>query len=723
MASLNRCLTKALSATAKVRLVAVGAHPEPESSPVLSPVNSRYINRELSRLDFDERVLAMAEDPKLALLERVRFLSIFSQNLDDFFQVRVAGLKEQVLAAVAVASPDGMSPLEQLKAIRTRVEGLIDRQTRIYNREIVPALASAGIGLVRAADVSKKELTQLHTVFREQIFPVLTPLAVDPGHPFPYISHLSLNIAVMVRDPLRKQQRFARVKVPPVLPRFIPLIEGERYMPLEDVIALHLTALFPGMDIVSQSPFRVTRDGDLDDVDSDAEDLLAAIQTELRRRRRHARVVRLEVDPAMSPEVLELLARELELQPADIYQIDGLLDMGSLGALTHLDRPDLKEEPWTPTTQPRLRGIAAEVPDLFAVLRAGDILAHHPYDSFATSVEAFIDHAAGDPDVLAIKQTLYRTSGPASPIVRALIRAAERGKQVVALVEIKARGDEQANIGWARALEEANVHVVYGLLGLKTHAKVTLVVRREGGHIQHYLHVGTGNYNPNTARIYEDISLLSADSDIGADVTELFNLLTGYSRQSRYRKLLVAPTNLRAGITQLIEREGVVGGRIIIKVNNLIDQEIIDALYAASQAGAQVDLLVRSMCSLRPGVPGLSERIRVRSIVGQFLEHSRVFSFGNGGRPEYYLGSSDLMPRNLDRRVEAVVPVTDMKLRLRLQQILDVSLADDVLAWELGPDGSWHRVPTVKGLNSHTRFKELALESAHGNGVNGVPHA
>jgi polyphosphate kinase len=703
--------------------VAVGAHPEPESSPVLSPVNSRYINRELSRLDFDERVLAMAEDPKLALLERVRFLSIFSQNLDDFFQVRVAGLKEQVLAAVAVASPDGMSPLEQLKAIRTRVEGLIDRQTRIYNREIVPALASAGIGLVRAADVSKKELTQLHTVFREQIFPVLTPLAVDPGHPFPYISHLSLNIAVMVRDPLRKQQRFARVKVPPVLPRFIPLIEGERYMPLEDVIALHLTALFPGMDIVSQSPFRVTRDGDLDDVDSDAEDLLAAIQTELRRRRRHARVVRLEVDPAMSPEVLELLARELELQPADIYQIDGLLDMGSLGALTHLDRPDLKEEPWTPTTQPRLRGIAAEVPDLFAVLRAGDILAHHPYDSFATSVEAFIDHAAGDPDVLAIKQTLYRTSGPASPIVRALIRAAERGKQVVALVEIKARGDEQANIGWARALEEANVHVVYGLLGLKTHAKVTLVVRREGGHIQHYLHVGTGNYNPNTARIYEDISLLSADSDIGADVTELFNLLTGYSRQSRYRKLLVAPTNLRAGITQLIEREGVVGGRIIIKVNNLIDQEIIDALYAASQAGAQVDLLVRSMCSLRPGVPGLSERIRVRSIVGQFLEHSRVFSFGNGGRPEYYLGSSDLMPRNLDRRVEAVVPVTDMKLRLRLQQILDVSLADDVLAWELGPDGSWHRVPTVKGLNSHTRFKELALESAHGNGVNGVPHA
>src|SRR5438309_4204654 len=623
----------------------------------------------------------MAEDPRLPLLERVRFLAIFSQSLDDFFQVRVAGLKEQVLAAVAVASPDGMSPLDQLKAIRSRVEGLVQRQVSLYNSGIVPALAESGIAIIRGDEVSKNELSQLHSVFRQQIFPVLTPLAVDPGHPFPYLSHLSLNLAVTVRDPQRREQHFARVKIPPVLPRFIPLGEETRYVPLEDVIALHLQALFPGMDVIAHHPFRVTLDGDLDDVDSDAEDLLAAIQTELRRRRRHARVVRLEVDPGMSPEVLELLTRELELQPADVYQIDGLLDMGSLVTLTSLDRPDLKEETWTPTTQPRLRGIAAEVPDLFAVLRAGDILAHHPYDSFATSVEAFIDHASSDPDVLAIKQTLYRTSGPASPIVRALIRAAERGKQVVALVEIKARGDEQANIGWARALEEANVHVVYGLLGLKTHAKVTLVVRREGAHIQHYLHVGTGNYNPNTARGYEDISLLSADSDLGADVTELFNLLTGYSRQSRYRKLLVAPTNLRAAITQLVEREAVVGGRITIKVNNLIDQEIIDALYAASQHGAQIDLLVRSMCSLRPGVPGLSDRIRVRSIVGQFLEHSRVFAFGNGGRPEYYLGSSDLMPRNLDRRVEAVVPVTDSKLRQRLQQILDVSLADDVLAW------------------------------------------
>jgi polyphosphate kinase len=688
------------------------------------PEVPRYLNRELSRLDFDERVLAMAEDSRVPLLERVRFLAIFSQNLDDFFQVRVAGLKEQVLAAVAVASPDGMSPLEQLKAIRARVEGLVDRQVGLFNNDIVPALAEAGIELVRADKVTKRELSQLHSVFRQQIFPVLTPLAVDPGHPFPYISHLSLNLAVMVRDPQRHQQRFARVKVPPVLPRYIPLVEGRRYVPLEDVIALHLQALFPGMEVVAHHPFRVTRDGDLDDVDSDAEDLLAAIQTELRRRRRHARVVRLEVDPGMTPEVLELLTRELELQPSDVYQAAGLLDLGSLHALSRLDRPDLKEDPWTPTTQPRLRGLAAEVPDLFAVLRAGDLLAHHPYDSFATSVEAFIDQAASDPDVLAIKQTLYRTSGPGSPIVRALIRAAERGKQVAALVELKARGDEQANIGWARALEEANVHVVYGLLGLKTHAKVTLVVRREGKHIQHYLHVGTGNYNPSTAHMYEDVSLLSADADLGSDVTELFNLLTGYSRQHRYRKLLVAPTSLRAGITQLIEREGKPGGRIIIKVNNLIDPEIIDALYAASQAGAQVDLIVRSMCSLRPGVPGLSERIHVRSIVGRFLEHSRIFAFGEGADAEYYLGSSDLMQRNLDRRVEAVVPVSDRKLCERLSEILNIILADDVLAWELCNDGVWHRVPTVRGLNSHKRFQEMALESARGNGlVTGVSHA
>jgi len=685
------------------------------------PETPRFLNRELSRLDFDERVLAMAEDPKLPLLERLRFLAIFSQNLDDFFQVRVAGLKEQVLAAVAMASPDGMSPLEQLRAIRVRVEALVQRQLSIFNDELVPALAAAGITLTRGEDVTKKELSQLHSVFRQQIFPVLTPLSFDPAHPFPYISHLSLNLAVMVRDPQLNQQRFARVKVPPVLPRLVPIAEGRRYIPLEDVIALHLQALFPGMEVLDHYPFRVTRDGDLDDVDSDAEDLLDAIQTELRRRRRHARVVRLEVNPGMSAEVLELLTRELELQPSDVYVSDGLLDLGSMWALTHLDRPDLKEEPWTPTTQPRLRGLGAEVPDLFVVLRSGDVLAHHPYDSFATSVEAFIDHAASDPDVLAIKQTLYRTSGPNSPIVRALIRAAEAGKQVVALVELKARGDEQANIAWARALEEANVHVVYGLVGLKTHAKVTSVVRREGRHIQHYVHVGTGNYNPSTAHQYEDVSLLSADPDLGADVTELFNLLTGYSRQNRYRKLLVAPTNLRSDLGHLIEREGKPGGRIVIKVNNLVDPEIIDSLYAASQAGAEIDLIVRSMCSLRPGVPGLSERIHVRSIVGRFLEHSRTFSFGRGDDAEVYLGSTDLMPRNLDRRVEVVVPVTDSLLRSKLQGFLDMCLADDVLAWELHADGSWRKVPTTTGINSQRRFQELALETARA-GISGAPH-
>jgi len=726
----NHPLVNRRAAGGNLPFVVVGTQVEPDSTVPTSPLPEapRYVNRELSRLDFDERVLAMAEDPKLPILERVQFLAIFSQNLDDFFQVRVAGLKEQVLAAVAVASPDGMSPVEQLRAIRARVESLVERQVSLFNREITPALAESGITLVRANEVTKRELSHLHSVFRQQIFPVLTPLAVDPGHPFPYISHLSLNLAVLVRDPQRQQQHFARVKVPPVLPRFIALVEGQRYIPLEDVIALHLQALFPGMEVVAHHPFRVTRDGDLDDVDSEAEDLLAAIQTELRRRRRHARVVRLEVDPGMSPEVLELLTRELELQPVDVYKSDGLLDLSSLHALAQLDRPDLREEPWMPTTQPRLRGLGAEVPDLFEVLRAGDVLAHHPYDSFATSVEAFIDHAASDPDVLAIKQTLYRTSGytaptanasplPASPIVRALIRAAERGKQVVALVELKARGDEQANIGWARALEEANVHVVYGLLGLKTHAKVTLVVRREGKHIQHYLHVGTGNYNPSTAHQYEDVSLLSADPDLGADVTELFNLLTGYSRQHRYRKLMIAPTSLRAGITQLIEREGKPGGRIIIKVNNLIDPDIIEALYSASQAGAQIDLIVRSMCALRPGVPGMSERIRVRSIVGRFLEHSRIFAFGDGAEAEIFLGSSDLMQRNLDRRVEAVVPVGDAKLRVRLSEILETLLADDVLAWELCPDGDWQKVPTVRGLNSHKRFQELALEAARGNGV------
>jgi polyphosphate kinase len=517
--------------------------------------------------------------------------------------------------------------------------------------------------------------------------------------------------------------RFARVKVPPLLPRFIALPDGRRFIPLEQVIALYLSELFPGMEIVSQHPFRVTRDADLDLVDEEAADLLAAIQNELRRQQRKAQVVRLEVDAGMSDEVLGLLVRELELEPTDVYRVDGLLDLSSLWALYALDRPDLKDEPWTPVTQRRLQGVGVEQADIFEALKDGDILVHHPYDSFTTSAEAFIDQAATDPDVLAIKQTLYRTSGPVSPIVRALIRAAESGKQVVALVELKARGDEQANIAWAQALEQVGVHVVYGVVGLKTHAKVALVVRRETDAIRRYVHVGTGNYNPKTAQIYEDVGLLSADPELGSDVSELFNFLTGYSRQRRFGRLLVAPVGLRSNIIRMIRREAARpgGGRIILKVNSLVDPEIVEALYAASQAGTEIDLIVRGLCSLRPGVPGLSDRIRVRSLVGRFLEHSRIFRFGpDGDAAEYYLGSSDLMPRNLDRRVEAMVPVLDPALQERLAQILDVELEDDVLAWELHANGGWSKVPTVKGVNAQQAFEQLAAaRAAAPNGANG----
>jgi len=674
-------------------------------------VQARYLNRELSQLDFDDRVLAVAEDESLPLLERVRFLAILGESVDQFFQVRVAGLKEQMHAALPQTSPDGMTTGEQLRAIHQRASALLDRSTELFTRRIAPALEQQGVCIATVANLDDADREHLAAEFQARIFPVLTPLAVDPAHPFPYISHLSLNLAVMVRDPVRHNMRFARVKVPPLLPRYVPLPDGKRFIPLEQVIALHLDELFPGMEIVSQHPFRVTRDADLDLVDEEAADLLAAIQNELRRQQRKAQVVRLEVDAAMSEEVLGLLVRELELEPTDVYRVAGLLDLSSLWPITGLDRPDLKDEPWTPVTQRRLQGIGVESADIFAALQDGDILVHHPYDSFATSAEAFIDQAAQDPDVLAIKQTLYRTSGPVSPIVRALIRAAESGKQVVALVELKARGDEQANIAWAQALEQVGVHVVYGVVGLKTHAKVALVVRREGDGIRRYVHVGTGNYNPKTAQIYEDVGLLSADPDLGSDVAELFNFLTGYSRQRRFRRLLVAPVGLRSNIIRLIRKEAARpgGGRIILKVNSLVDPEIVEALYTASQAGTEIDLIVRGLCSLRPGVPGLSDRIRVRSLVGRFLEHSRIFRFGpEGAALEYYLGSSDLMPRNLDRRVEAMVPVIDRALQARMGQILEVELEDDVLAWALQPVGSWSKVPTVNGVNAQQAFEQLA---------------
>ncbi len=680
---------------------------------------SPYLNRELSLLEYNARVLARAEDRSQPLLDRVRSLHFFGQALDDFFQIRVAGLKEQLAAAPAMASPDGLSPAAQLREIRVRVEQFYREQERLWEEDLRRRLAEAGIRLVDAADLSRKDTEHLARDFRKHIFPVLTPLAVDPGHPFPYISHFSLNLAVIVRHPLRRHQRFARVKVPPLLPRFVAMPDGERFVPLEQVIAANLQALFPGMEIVTHSAFRVTRDNDLEVREDEADDLLVTIQTELLRHRRRAAAVRLEINPDMTDEIRELLVRELELTRHDVYVANGLLNLSDVDYFSDLDRPDLKSEPYLPVNPPRLARADGEPADFFEALRAGDVLVHHPYESFTSSVVAFTQQAAEDPQVLAIKQTLYRTSGPASPIALALASAAEAGKQVVALVELKARGDEQANIAWAQALEQSGVHVVYGLVGLKTHAKLTLVVRQEGDDIRRYVHVATGNYNPMTALGYEDVGLFSADPDLGADVSELFNFLTGYSRQRRYRKLLVAPAGLRPGLLRLIREEATAeGGRIVIKANNLVDTEIIDALYGASQAGAEIDLIIRGICCLRQGLPGLSERIRVRSIVGRFLEHSRIFRFGGADRPaRYYIGSPDVMDRNLDRRVEAVVPVTDPALQHRLAQILDVELADDRLAWRPGPDGSWEKVPTTRGLDSQERFMELAHEQARGLGA------
>jgi len=700
-------VTVALPATA-------ASQPTGAAAQAAALLDHRYLNRELSLLDYNTRVLSRAEDASLPLLERVRSLHFFGQAIDDFFQIRVAGLKEQLEAAPLAASPDGRSPMAQLREIRHRVVDLSEREQRLFQGELRPLLSSAGIRLVEASDLSRKDAEHLSRYFRRSIFPVLTPLAVDPGHPFPYISHFSLNLAVIVRDPLRRHERFARLKVPPLLPRFVELPDGERFVPLEQVIAANLQALFPGMAIVSHTAFRVTRDNDLEVREDEADDLLVTIQTELLRFRRRARAVRLEINPDTADEVRELLVRELELTEDDVYTVDGLLDLSAVGFFASLDRPDLKAEPYTPVAPPRLTRSDGEPGDFFAALQAGDVLVHHPYESFTGSVVAFTQQAAADPQVLAIKQTLYRTSGPASPIALALARAAEAGKQVVALVELKARGDEQANIAWAQALEQAGVHVVYGLVGLKTHAKLTLVVRQEASGIRRYVHVATGNYNPMTALGYEDIGLFSTDADLGADVTELFNFLTGYSRQRRYRRLLVAPACLRTGLLKLIREEAAQpDGRIVIKANNLVDIPIIDALYEAADAGAEIDLIIRSVCCLRPGVPGLSERIRVRSIVGRFLEHSRIFRFGSQERGfRYFIGSPDMMDRNLDRRVEAVVPVAQPDLQARLAEIIEVELSDDRLSWELDSEGSWHRVPSRLGVNAQERFMALAHERA-----------
>jgi polyphosphate kinase len=670
----------------------------------------RFLNRELSWLGFDARVLALAEEPELPLLERVKFLAISARNLDEFFQVRVAGLKAQVDAGVLAASPDGRSPAEQLAEIRLHVEELLRRQERVYAKELLPRLAAEGIRFVDWDALDEEEKKRLRHEYERRIHPALTPLAVDPAHPFPWISNLTLNLAVLVDD-AAGERHFARVKVPPIFPRFVDLGDG-RLLPLERLISAHLDLLFPGTRIVGCWAFRVTRDAELLVDEGEADDLLVAIESGLHRRLRVNDAVRLEIEADALAEVVQLLTEGLDLAEGDVYLQRGPLALGALWQLHAIDRPDLKDAPWQPATQARL-GREAQA-DFFAVLRAGDVMVNHPYDSFRTSVEAFLEQAARDPDVLAIKHTLYRTAVRDNRVLRALIQAAQDGKEVVTLVEIKARFDEEANIEWARSLESAGGNVVYGLVGLKTHGKVVLVVRREHDGIRRYCHIGTGNYNPETARVYEDVGLFTAAPEIGADVGELFNHLTGFGVSSAYRKLLVAPDGLRAGLLEQIREEAAApDGEIAIKVNGLQDPAMIDALYDAARAGAKVDLLVRGVCCLRPGVPGLSENVRVRSVVGRFLEHSRLFRFGSAARGRrYFIGSADLMTRNLDRRVEVLAPVEDPALQARLDQIFEVDFDPNARAWELEGSGRWRRAPESGGYSTHARFQELVRTPA-----------
>jgi polyphosphate kinase len=661
-------------------------------APIAGFPDDRFINRELSWLDFGSRLLDLAADDDLALLERAKFLAIFADGLDEFFQVRVAGLEDQVAADLRTRSPDGLRPADQLEAITARVASLADRQGEIFAGQIVPALAGAGVVLSDWHTLDDDDRAYLVDVFNRQIFPVLTPLAVDPGHPFPYISNLSLNLVVRVVDPGTKQARIARVKVPPLLPRFVVLPDGERFVPLEQVIAAHLGTLFPSMIIAEQYVFRVTRNADLAVEEDEADDLLAAVETELQRRR-FGQAVRLEAAGDITDELLEMLVSEMDVPESNVYLVDTPIDLSGLWAVVGLPRPDLAAPQWSPVTATAFRRESEG--NVFEVIAARDVLLHHPYDSFVTSIEAFIEQAARDPEVQAIKQTFYRTSGD-SPIVASLIRASRAGKQVVAVVELQARFDEQANIAWARAMEEAGVQVVYGLVGLKTHTKMALVVRSEGGIARRYCHLSTGNYNSRTARYFEDLGLLTADEEVGLDMSELFNVLTGSGPPAEFRRLAVAPISLRAHLLTLIAEEAAAGGsgRIAIKANAITDPEIIDALYRASQAGAVVDLVVRSRCCLRAGVPGLSDRIRVRSIVGRYLEHSRIFLFGgvDGRRRWVGFGSADLMERNLDRRVEALLRVDDPTVADRLTEVLDAAFRDEVNSWELQPDGTWARV-------------------------------
>ncbi len=675
---------------------------------------SRYFARQLSDLDFNDRLLDLVADDNVPLLERVKFLILFSERIDEFFQVQVAGLRRQVVAGIKSLALNGSTPEQLLRDVRASLERMVRRQEALLLQMIEPALGVEGIELCDWKDLDSADRTYLHEVFDRLILPVVTPLTVDPSHPFPYISNLSLNVGVEVRSRQDDNARFARVKVPPNVDRLLPLPGGgDRFVPLEQIMVAFLDELFPGMDVGEPCVFRVTRDADLALDDDAADDLLLALQEELRRRR-FLPVVRLEIDSRTSEAPVERLTEELGLGPDDVYRFAGELGLDCLWAIHALDRPELHDEPWNPLVPPAFTSVEREEDaSIFTVLDRQDVLVHHPYDSFSASVEEMMNEAADDPSVLAIKQCLYRTSGD-SPVVAALVRAAERGKQVAVLVEVTARFDEEANIGWARALEEAGAHVIYGLMGLKTHAKTTLVVRQDGDAVRLYCHVGTGNYNPKTARMYEDLGVLSSRPALGADVTRFFNYITGFSQPPHYQELVTSPGGIRERVVELIDAEAEAGadGRIAIKVNGLDDVAVVDALYRASQAGVPIDLIVRGICCLRPGVPGLSETIRVRSIVGRFLEHSRILRFGGAaGRPAiYYIGSADLRRRNLDRRVEAMIPVADPDAVVQLEEILALNLADDVQSWSLAADGSWHRIPTVVGLATQKALEEVALK-------------
>jgi polyphosphate kinase len=657
-------------------------------------MSERLINRELSWLDFNRRVLALAEEPGIPLLERVKFVAICSANLDEFFQVRVAAMKDQVAAGVGTVSADGLAPGQQLIEVGDKVETFVADQEDVLLDGLLPQLREHGVELVSWSDLLVDERKYLAELYEQRIFPVLTPLAVDPSHPFPYISSLALSLAVTVSDPKTGERRFARLKVPTLFPRLIALPDSSRFVPVEQVIANHLHTLFVGMVIEESSLFRVTRNADLTLEDEEADDLLAAVEMELRRRR-FGRAVRLEVQTGMSAEMLELLLRELDLDPDDVSVHRAPLDLTCLFQIAGLDLVELRDEPWPPATAGRIAAAEEADQSFFSVIRRRPLLVHHPYESFASSIEAFISEAADDPKVQSIKMTLYRAGGD-SPIVRSLIRAAERGVQVAVLVELKARFDEATNVSWAKTLERAGVHVVYGLAGLKTHAKCVLVVRNDDDGLRRYCHIGTGNYNSKTARLYEDVGFITCDPAQGSDVAQLFNHLTGYSRALEYRSLLVAPRDMRRQLTELIEHEATYGadGQITAKMNSLADQGMIDALYAANAAGVRIQLITRGICCLRPGVPGLSEHITVRSIIGRYLEHSRILRFGHGGTDEgplHLVGSADWMERNLSWRVEVMAPVNEPKHQAWIDAVFAFDLADDIVRWELEPDGEWSR--------------------------------